>query len=294
MLKRIFFLISFLIFFNQLIAQGFFVFDVSGFAYTKTSKTEKQLVRKDVIEYPHILVVKENASVILFRQNDGVPVTVKTSGIYNFSKLNQLADDAKPKVTSYFLEYCKKEILKGHDEEINKGKGVVSRGRSDNEYLLLPLDSSLIINPSVTFCWQKIAENKPVFFIILDKDNKEVIKILTNDTSVTIFLLSSGMKSGENYTWLVTHDQNLIDDIDRYSFEICSPENYNELNARLSDFRNSLNYGEDYNAIFLCQFYEQNHLYIEALELYQSTILKYSSNEILKGKFSQFMLQSGL
>jgi len=294
MFKRLLFLLGFLIFFSHVLAQGFFVFDASGPAFVKYDKTEKQLARKNVIEKSQVLVVKENASVILFRQSDGVPLTVKTAGHYNFSKLMQLADESKPNVTSYFLEYCKEEILKGHDYEINKGQGVVSRGRDDDNPMLLPPDSSLIIEQSITFLWQKFPKTRPVFFIITDDENNEIIKLSVADTSLILYPFSSGLKAGKNYYWMITQKEFNLNDAVKYSFKIPTADKIKEVQKNFAELKKTLKYSEENNAIFLVQFFEKNHLYTEAYEIYQSAIKKFPDNTILKDNYSLFLTKTGL
>lgn len=296
MMKKVFLALVILFLLNiALFAQekGFYAFDVKGKVYAKDKGTEKLVVRKQSLTVTTALIVKENSSVVLFRESDGVPITLKTPGNYNNKKLMELADAAKPNVTGCFLDFCKTEILKDHDKGINKGTGVVSRGPGDFP-MLLPPESSLIIDLSVTFCWIKNGTSKKTYFIITDSANNQLMKIITTDTSVTVFPYSSGLSEGRTYYWIVSDKINPNNEDVRYSFRLSSTEHNMEIIKKLDEFKRSLIFSEDVNMLMLARFYEENSLFREALETYRNAILKFPGNENITTYYNKFLKIKGL
>jgi hypothetical protein len=273
--------------------QSFFTFDFKGKVYVKEKGVEKQIERKTSFSQKSILIVKENSSAILFRESDGVPVNVKHAGNYSFAKLMELADASKPNVTSYFLDFCKTEIIKSHDKEINKGTGVVSRGGGDYP-MLLPPDSSLVMDLLVSFSWQPYKASKQTYFIITDSTNNKILKLSTTDTTITIFPYSCGLEEGKTYFWIVSDKQNPNDDDRRYSFELSSSKNNENILKNMSSYKRSLFFEDEENILLLAKFYENNKLYQEAFSTYQNAVTKYPASENLRINYNLFKAKIGL
>jgi hypothetical protein len=273
--------------------QSFFTFDFKGKVYVKEKGVEKQVERKTSFSPKATLIVNENSSAILFRESDGVPVNVKHAGTYSFTKLMELADASKPNVTSYFLDFCKTEIIKSHDKEINKGTGVVSRGRGDYP-MLLPPDSCLVMDLIISFSWQPYKVSKQTYFIITDNANNQILKIATTDTTITIFPYSCGMDEDKTYFWIVSNKLNPTDDERRYSFKLSSSKNTETIVNNLSNYKRSLFFEDEVNILLLARFYEDNKLFQEAFNTYQNAISKYPSAENLKISYNLFKTKIGL
>lgn len=272
---------------------GFYAFDIKGDVYFKDKGVEKPAVRKSSVSKTCSVIIKANSSVILFREADGVPVNLKSAGVYNYKKLMELADASKPNVTSYFLDFCKTEIIKSHDKEINKGAGVVNRGKGDYP-MLFPPDSSIIIDLALQFFWKPVSNSKKTYLIISDADYNHILKISSPDTTITVYPFSSRLEEGKTYFWIVTDKMNPLNDEFRYSFKISTTKQNIALVKKLEEFNKSLKFDDETNALLLARFYEENYLYREAYETYKAAVIKYPSNENIAGYYKIFLKKTGL
>ena len=274
--------------------QSFMIYDFTGNVSIKEKAVENPVKRNMFLKNASVLVLKEKSSVLILRENDGMPVNIKESGSYTLKKLIELADAGKPNVTGWFLEFCMDEIIKVHDEALNKGKGVVSRGHIDNLPMLLPPDSSLIIKNAITFIWTLYPGNKPLYFIITDTLYNEVFKKKITDTSISIVPLSCNMKAGKTYFWSVSTKEKASAAEMWYSFKLSSDENTALINKKLDDFKRLINYGEETNLFLLAVFLQNMKLYNEAYETYKAAIKLYPENSSIKSNYKDFLNKTGL
>ncbi len=273
--------------------KGFYTFDIKGKVYLKEKATEKPVVRKQILSASDIIIIKENSSAVLFREIDGVPVTLKNEGQYNYKKLMELADAAKPNVTVYFLDFCKTEIIKSHDKGINKGTGVVSRGNGALP-MLMPPDSSLIIDMAVTFIWQQFGNKTDYYFLITDSLDNPLVKIKTMDTLITVYPYSCRFEEGRTYKWIVSSRINPATEDIRYTFKFSSTVQNRAFVSKLDEFKKSLKFTDEVNLLLLAKYFEENKLYREALLVYEDASKKYPSDENIKYYFDKFKNKAAL
>ena len=239
------------------------------------------------------LRVSENSYMGLVHAN-GKPVEIKKAGTYSVATLASEVSGGTSVLTKY-TDF----ILSSNSAEAKKNRlsatGAVHRGDANAIRVLLPENQhSGIYNQSAVINWDGSKVVGPYIVSIKSMFDEELFKFETNETSVQIDL--SDPKLAEETAVLVeirskadpsqTSKQHLIKKL--------TPEEQKNVKVSLDEILGVVRDQTGLNKFILAGFYEENHLFIDAIAAYEEAIKLAPDVPSYQEAYDEFLLRHGM
>ena len=262
------------------------VFHVSGRAFINQDSTTHDIAKGESL-YRANIMLKEHSQVILFNRS-GVSIILDKPGYYSFEEIQEMCQQPKKSLLSRYLSFVWDGLTEKKTDGNQKIQAAITRGE---EFLMkYPFDSPIIISPKILFSWRSIPEHPVYTFEIRDASNRKVIvKTIESDTTFLWQLDSSLLATSGYYTWVVSAEPRIPDNMMRFTFEIVDEACKEEFHQKLTKFQKELVFDEPLNSLILAKFYEENYLYDEAFQLYKKIINEYPDQQEAMELYNRFL-----
>lgn len=270
--------------FKVLASKGGNKLQTAGTTEWKALFVGKKLTKGDKI------TIAENGYLGLAHKS-GKTIELKKAGTYEVNKLVGEVASQNASTTTKYANYLAGEMSKTGGEDMAKNKykymavtGSVERGTSLDVYVPKTLNVSALGN-QVMVKWDKQDQTKTYVVNVTNLFGDEILKKETSDLFVILDLDS---KKDKNY--IVKIKSKEVPDLDK-DIRITYPSNDKvvELNKQLTELKSQLGEENALNKIILASFYEDNKLYLEALQNYEAAVKMEPEVDDYKVALGQFL-----
>jgi len=262
------------------------VFHVSGRVFINQDSTIHDITKGESL-YRANIMLKEQSQLILFNRS-GVSIVLDKPGYYSFEEIQETCQEPEKSLLSRYLSFVWDGLTEKKTDGNQKIHAAITRGE---EFLMkYPFDSPVIISPEILFSWRSIPAHPVYTFEIRDASNRKiVVETIENDTTFlwqpdSVILARPGY-----FTWVVSAEPRIPDNMMRFTFEIVDEPWKEEFNQKLTKLQKELVFEKPLNSLILAKFYEQNYLYNEAFQLYKKIIEEYPDQQEAKELFDRFL-----
>ena len=258
--------------------------------WKQISQNGEELFTQDKIK------LSKGSELIIFNST-GISLTLNEAKTYHVTELIAKADEINKKgLASAYLKYIWEELNSGHSslEEYSKShfrdKGGVSRGCTFEMYQQ-PYDSCLIAGQDFLFSWEKDSLAADYHFIVYQKESgdKKLFETTTSSTFLDYAQLSGHIKANTPYYWAVIPKGR--SECKRNFFMVLSTDSFNRYTAGFREIFSKLPANSIYTGIMEAGYYEQKHLYMEAIKKYDELINEFSTDKTVRIFYAHFLLR---
>lgn len=270
--------------FKVLASKGGNKLQTAGTADWKAVFVGKKLAKGDKI------TIADNGYLGLAHKS-GKTIELKKAGTYEVSKLAGEVASQNASTTTKYANYLAGEMSKTGGEDMAKNKykymavtGSVERGTALDVYVPKTLNVSALGN-QVMVKWEKQDQTKTYIVNVTNLFGDEILKKETSDLFIFLDLDS---KKDKNY--IVKIKSKEVPDLEK-DIRITYPSNDKvvELNKQLAELKTQLGEENALNKIILASFYEDNKLYLEALQSYEAAVKMEPEVDDYKVALGQFL-----
>ncbi len=273
--------------FKVLASKGSNKLQTSGTSDWKPVFVGKKLTKGDKI------TIADNGYLGLAYKN-GKTIELKKAGTYEVNKLASEVASQNASTTTKYANYLAGEMGKTGGEDMAKNKykymavtGSVERGSGISIIAPKKVDA---LNDKLTIEWKAEPGAKGYLVEVTNLFGDVVSSQETKDTSVVISLDS---KKDKNYVTKVSlkDNSNYVGEI---SIQYPSNDKSLELNKQLGELNTQLSEENALNKMIVASFYEDNKLFLEALQSYQTAMKLQPDVDDYKLAYNQFLERQGL
>ena len=284
-----------------------------------TAKTGAKLFKDDKLQ------LKRGAYVALYHKSTGKTSELKSAGTYSISKLSKDIKKGQKGLNKKFADYVINEVSGGDNlfsaggpGEMNilgsaerqignndtksglkesglnddASEGVIAladfvSSESDDVIYLIAARATFLMDNYATFQWKKDTDSKNYELHIMDKNDKEVYKTKTNDTTIKVDLEKAKLSQGENYYWYVSSGDKKSDQyiLNRLTDKELLP--IKQTLASVSDDRTAI------ENILLASYFEDLNLAYDAKNAYEAAIKLAPDVKEYKRLYCAFLYRTG-
>lgn len=269
--------------FKVLASKGSNKLQTSGTTDWKALFVGKKLAKGDKI------TIGENGYLGLAHKS-GKTIELKKAGTYEVSKLAGEVATQNASTTTKYVNYLAGEMSKTGGEDMAKNKykymtvtGSVERGAHLEVFVPKTLNVSALGN-QVMVKWEKQDQTKTYIVTVTNLFGEEVLKKETTETYALLDL------DNKNKNYVVNIKSKEVPDLEK-DIRITYPSNdkVTELNKQLAELKTQLGEENALNKVILASFYEDNKLYLEALQNYEAAVKLEPEVDDYKVAYGQFL-----
>lgn len=269
--------------FKVLASKGSNKLQTSGTTDWKALFVGKKLSKGDKI------TIGENGYLGLAHKS-GKTIELKKAGTYEVSKLAGEVANQNASTTTKYVNYLAGEMSKTGGEDMAKNKykymtvtGSVERGSHLEVFVPKTLNVSALGN-QVMVKWEKQDQTKTYIVTVTNLFGEEVLKKETTDTYVFLDL------DNKNKNYVVNIKSKEVPELEK-DIRITYPSNDKvaDLNKQLAELKTQLGEENALNKVILASFYEDNKLYLEALQNYEAAVKLEPEVDDYKVAYGQFL-----
>jgi len=275
--------------FKVLASKGSNKLQSSGTAEWKPVFVGKRLTKGDKI------TIGENGYLGLAHKS-GKTIELKKAGTYEVSKLAGEVASQNASTNTKYVNYLAGEMGKTGGEDMAKNRykymsvtGSVERG-SVVPVLIPASKKSEALGNTQTIVWESLGAGT---VYVVELTNLFGDSVMTKETKDTFAILNMDSKKDKNYVVkLGVKGDSKLD----VSINIVYPSNDKsvELNKQLTELKSQLGEETALNKIILASFYEDNKLYLEAIQNYRAAIKMQPDVDDYKVAYGQFLERAGI
>ncbi len=235
------------------------------------------------------IIIGENGYLGLAHKS-GKTIELKKAGTYEVNKLSGEVASQNASTTTKYANYLAGEMSKTGGEDMAKNKykymavtGSVERGSSLDVFVPKTLNVSALGN-QVMVKWEKQDQTKTYIVHVTNLFGEDILKKETND----LFVFLDLDNKVKNY--IVKIKSKEVPELEK-DIRITYPSNdkVTELNKQLAELKIQLGEENALNKIILASFYEDNKLYLEALQNYEAAVKMEPEVDDYKVAYGQFL-----
>ena len=273
--------------FKVLASKGGNKLQTSGTSDWKPVFVGKKLTKGDKI------TIADNGYLGLAYKN-GKTIELKKAGTYEVNKLASEVASQNASTTTKYANYLAGEMGKTGGEDMAKNKykymavtGSVERG--SGVAIIAPKEVKAF-NNTLTIEWKSEPGAKDY---VVEVTNLFGDIVLTKETKDTSMIINLDKKKERIYVTKVylKENQNYVGEI---KIEYPSEDKSIELNKEITELNTQLPENNALNKMIFASFYEDNKLFLEALQSYQTAIKLQPDVDDYKLAYNQFLERSGL
>ncbi len=222
----------------------------------------------------------------------GKTIELKKAGVYEVNKLLSEVATQNASTTTKYANYLAGEMGKTGGEDMAKNKykymsvtGSVERGTNEiMVYVPEGLNVTALSN-QVVVKWEAESGTKTYVVTVGSLFGDEIFKQETTETSIVLNLES---KKFNNYIVTISSKEK-TDVVKAIRVTYPSADKIVELNKQLTELKAQLGEENALNKVILASFYEDNKLYLEAMQNYEAAIKLEPEVEDYKVAYGQFL-----
>ncbi|HVD97546.1 MAG TPA: hypothetical protein VNB90_05020 [Cytophagaceae bacterium] len=237
-------------------------------------------------------ITVDNNGYLGLAYKNGKTIELKKAGTYEVSKLAGEVATQNATTTAKYANYLAGEMSKTGGEDMAKNKykymavtGSVERGTNEIAVFVPKTLNVTALSNQVVIEWEPETNTKTYVVNVTNLFGDEILKQETTETSM---LLNLDSKKDKNYIVSIKSKEN--PDVKK-DIRITYPSNDKivELNKQLTDLKAQLGEENALNKVILASFYEDNKLYLEALQNYEAAIKMEPEVDDYKVAYGQFL-----
>lgn len=261
--------------------------EVKSGADWRPVKTGAALKKEDMIK------VTENAYMGLVHAS-GKPVEIKKAGNYSVAELAASVSEG----TSVLNKYTD-FILSSNSAEAKKNRlsatGAVERGDAKAIRVLLPENQhSGIYNQSAVINWDGSKVSGPYIVSIKSMFDEDLFKFETMETSVQIDLSDPKLKDETAVLVEISSKADPSQNSKQHLIKKLTPEEQKNVKHSLDEILGQVREQTALNKFILAGFYEENHLFIDAIAAYEDAIKLAPDVPTYQEAYDDFLLRHGM
>jgi hypothetical protein len=274
--------------FKVLASKGGNKLQTSGTSEWKAVFVGKKLAKGDKI------TIGENGYLGLAHSKTGKTIELKKAGTYEVSKLAGEVASQNASTTTKYANYLAGEMGKTGGEDMAKNKykymavtGSVERGSGVAIIAPKKVDA---LNNDLSISWNAEPGDKTY---VVEVTNLFGDVVSTTETKETSAVIKLDNKKDKNYVTRVSLKDN-ANYVGEISIQYPSNDKSVELNKQLAELKAQLSEETALNKMILASFYEDNKLFLEAMQSYEAAVKLQPDVEDFKLAYNQFLERTGL
>ncbi|SKC40230.1 hypothetical protein [Ohtaekwangia koreensis] len=224
----------------------------------------------------------------------GKPIELKQAGSYKVADLSSKISGGSSVLNKY-TDF----ILSSNSTEAKKNRlsatGAVHRGEATAIQILLPENQHAdIYNSSVAISWEASKVEGPYIVVINNMFGEELAKIETPESSIRVDL-SDAKYATENAVLVqvaAKADPNKKS-AEKLIKKLTQPQK-DKIKISLGEIQNNVSEQTALNKLLLAGFYEEHHLYIDAVAAYEDAIRLAPDVAFYKESYDDFLIRNGM
>lgn len=260
----------------------------------------KKLYKDDVVE------VGSSAFVGLVHKS-GKTLELRAAGSYPVSELAAKVGTSGSSVSERYANYVIQEVSKDKESSVKKNHqqymavtGAVTREAKVltpevEVKALVPSMTELNATQNATFYWHKVPNVKTYVVTVTNLGEEVLFQKETTDTTLTIDFAKVPVGKAKMCLWNVTAKghNNKDHKSDKHGLQIIPTAKVETINKDLTALKADIDPKSSLSKIMLAAFYEDNHMYVDALHAYQEA-LKIEKNADYEAMYHNFLYRAGL
>jgi hypothetical protein len=249
----------------------------------------KKLLKGDKI------IVAEGGYVGL-AHTSGKTIEIKKGGSYDVATLVNEVSNQNTSSSQKYVNFVSTQMTSGNTTGTNKNStGSVERG--GNYKLFQGTRMEVYNTDKILVKWLPVEKSKGFYVTLVNMYDEEIFKSETNDNSIVLDLSQiDGSKLDDNSAKIVIvakNDPGLKTD-DSYFITFITGDKQKKVAEELTAMQQFNGENTAINKIVLAGFYEENGLYLNAMEKYQEAIALEPEVEDYKTAYDQFLKRNEL
>lgn len=228
---------------------------------------------------------------------DGTPITVTGSKFREVEEIVKTATrHSQMSFTGRFFNFLNESVNEGvtdeklkkhHRRYMNKTSGGI-KGFATPEATVraLLLSTGKLPAANVIFKWRNVPGGGPYLFTIQNAAQKEVAKVLTRDTAITLDLDQLALNLDEEYTWMVERGEK--DHSAQIPFEVC-PSSAVDQHTDLSNESVFQHASPEERQLMTAFLLEEERFYYAANQVYQQLTQQSPDNAVYRRVYASFL-----
>jgi hypothetical protein len=274
--------------FKVLASKGGNKLQTSGTSEWKAVFVGKKLAKGDKI------TVGDNGYLGLAHSKTGKTIELKKAGTYEVSKLAGEVAAQNASTSTKYANYLAGELGKTGGEDMAKNRykymsvtGSVERGSGVAIIAPKKVDA---LNNDLSISWNAEPGDKTY---VVEVTNLFGDVVSTTETKETSAVIKLDNKKDKNYVTRVSLKDN-ANYVGEISIQYPSNDKSVELNKQLTELKAQLSEETALNKMILASFYEDNKLFLEAMQSYEAAVKLQPDVEDFKLAYNQFLERTGL
>ena len=231
----------------------------------------------------------------------GKTIELKKSGTFEVSKLSSEVLSQNATLGKKYVDYVVSEMT-AQDEDMAKNRhkymavtGSVERGLESIK-LVAPSSNikSFVVATPTTIRWNKLADVAVYNVRILNLFDEHVYSVETPDTSITIDLATINKANDQVQILHVASKTNAEIKSTGLSLNYIGGEKGVKIKKDVADLKKEMPDENALNKLVLASFYEENKMYLDAMESYVQAIKIQPDVEDYKVLYGQFLMRTGI
>ena len=255
----------------------------------------------DMLYETSTLKVSENGYVGLIHKS-GKTVEVNKSGMYKIKELASGLTSAKAGLVNKYAKYILGELAKSDDKDLSKDHqdylavtGAVERNLSAFAInVLSPNKSDVINNSSITLRWLSIEGVNTYVVNIMNRYEEPVLTEETTATLLKVDLNKLNLKDEGVYFWSVYAKENPKIRSHDFAISHLAKDKISMVEEAFNALKGELVEETAINNIIMASFYEQNSLFLDAINSYEEAIKIAPGVNAYKIAYKNFLDRLGL
>lgn len=228
---------------------------------------------------------------------DGIPITVTGTKARELDEIVKTATrHSQMSFTGRFFSFLNESVNEGvTDEKLKKhhrrymnktSGGIKGFATPDATVKALLLTTGKLPAANVIFKWRNIQGGGPYLFTIQNAAHKDVAKVLTRDTAITLDLDQLALNLDEEYHWMVERGEK--DHSAQIPFEVC-PSPAIEQASEISNDASYQNAGPEERKLMAAFMLEEERFFYAANQIYQQLTQQSPDNAIYRRVYASFL-----
>lgn len=228
---------------------------------------------------------------------DGIPITVTGTKVREVEEIVKTATrHSQMSFTGRFFSFLNESVNEGvTDEKLKKhhrrymnktSGGIKGFATPDVTVKAILLTTGKLPSANVIFKWRNLQGGGPYLFIMKDAAQKEVARVLTRDTALTLDLDQLSLNLDEEYIWMVERGEK--DHSAQIPFEVC-PSQVVDQHTDLSNEPAFQSAGPEDRQLMAAFLLEEEHFYYAADQIYQKLTKQSPDNAIYRRVYASFL-----
>ena len=257
------------------------------------------------------LEISDNSYISLMHRS-GRTIEMKTPGVHPISELSSKFGTGTSSVSERYANFVFGEATREREKDMKKnhqqymavtGAVVRSAGKPStnasalqkelNAQSILPASSDVVANTTV-FRWKKLPSAKSYNVVISDMFDQTLLQKEITDTVISIDFVKLGLKNAK-MCLLSLSAKNGADEVQagKIGLRFVQGENLSKMQKEITQIKAETE-GTAVGKVILGVYYEEHHLYLDALNSYSEAVTAEPENADFRDAYNKFLTRIGL